>query len=94
MRAKTFKELDRTLPETAIEASGRVLAEAPCWEQAVAILEEEANVLARWDDETKSTAMPPRVRIAVSREIKRLRKIAEAIAFNAKNTMGAWKNES
>lgn len=63
-------------------AAGTCTCAPPCWEQAKNVLEEEANVLAMWLDATLDTTYPPRVGIAVRREIKRLRDLGAGLAPN------------
>lgn len=47
-----------------------------CQEQVSEILKEEANVLARTLDSRELEKLPPRITIAVRREIDRLRMLA------------------
>jgi len=54
----------------------------PVWEQTKRVLEEEANVLAKWLDDTEKDTRPHRGDIAVLREIKRLRDLGAAITPN------------
>lgn len=47
--------------------------------EAIDILEEEANQLAKWEDSHRDNPAPHRIQIAISREIQRLRTIANAL---------------
>ena len=47
--------------------------------QAKAVLEEEANVLAIWEERQPTEALPGRVAIACKREARRLRFISESL---------------
>ena len=49
------------------------------FDEIKAILEEEANVLARVIDDKSLVGMPPRVELAVRREIVRLRNLAAKV---------------
>lgn len=68
------------MSELIESAAGTCTCAPPGWEQAKNVLEEEANVLAIWLEDTKTAARPPRVEIAVRREIKRLRDLGAGLA--------------
>ena len=65
-------------------ASGSCTCQPPFWEQTKNVLEEEANVLAGWLEDTKTQSRPPRVEIAVLREIRRLRDLGSGLELNIK----------
>ena len=68
------------MSELIESAAGTCTCAPPRWEQAKNVLEEEANVLAIWLEDTKTVARPHRVEIAVRREIKRLRDLGAGLA--------------